>query len=130
MEEQIAKVTIHQVVVKVKEESVYDQYYQQTKQTGLEQGALFTYLPNDTLDIKNQDEMLKKAKTLLGARVAERIVTNSCSTAYGWKKNSAFNMIKTIVADGIDLKSLSKNGQNSNNAKAKWNNYSSRTNLR
>jgi cell division protease FtsH len=112
MEEQIAKVTIHQVVVKVKEESVYDQYYQQTKQTGLEQGALFTYLPNDTLDIKNQDEMLKKAKTLLGARVAERIVTNSCSTAYGWKKNSAFNMIKTIVADGIDLKSLSKNGQN------------------
>ena len=112
MEEQIAKVTIHQVVVKVKEESVYDQYYQQTKQTGLEQGALFTYLPSDTLDIKNQDEMLKKAKTLLGARIAERIVTNTCSTAYGWKKNSAFNMLKAIVADGIDLKSLSKNGQN------------------
>lgn len=112
MDERIAKVTINQVVVKVKEESVYDQYYQQTKQTGLEQGALFTYLPHDTLDIKNQDEILKKAKTFLGARVAERIVTRTCSTAYGWKKTSAFNMIKTIIADGLDLKSLSKKEQN------------------
>ena len=111
LNEKIAKVTIRQVVVKVKEESVYEQYYNQTKQTGLEQGAIFTYLENDTLDIKSQEEVIKKAKTLLGARIAERIITNSCSTFFDWKKNAAFNMIKTIITDGIDIKSLSKNGQ-------------------
>ena len=112
MDEKIAKVTIRQVVVKVKEESVYEQYYSQEKQKGLDQGAIFTYLNHDTLDIKSQEEMAKKAKTLLGARIAERLITHSTSTFFGWKKNSAFNMIKTIVADGIDIKSLSKSGQN------------------
>ena len=111
LNEKIAKITIRQVVVKVKEESVYEQYYNQTKQTGLEQGAIFTYLENDTLDIKSQEEVIKKAKTLLGARIAERIITNSCSTFFDWKKNAAFNMIKTIITDGIDIKSISKNGQ-------------------
>jgi ATP-dependent Zn protease len=100
------------VVIKVKEESVYEQYYAQEKQKGIDQGAVFTYLNHDTLDIKSQEEMCKKAKTLLGARIAERLITHSTSTFFGWKKNSAFNMIKSIVADGIDLKSLSKSGQN------------------
>ena len=111
MNEKIAKITIRQVVVKVKEESVYEQYYNQTKQTGLDQGGFFTYFDYDTHDIKSTIELEKKAKTLLGARIAERIITTTCSTMFGWKKNSAFNMIKTIIADGIDLKSLSKKGQ-------------------
>ena len=111
MDEKISKVTIRQIVIKVKEESVYAEYYTQTKQTGLEQGALFTYLDNDTHDIKSMKELAKKAKTLLGARIAERIITNSSSTYFGWKKNSAFNMIKSIVTDGVDIKSLSKKSQ-------------------
>ncbi len=112
MDEKVAKITIRQIVAKVKEESVYEQFYSQTKQTGLEQGAIFTYLDHDTFDIKSQEEIANKAKTLLGARIAEKIITASCSAFFGWKKNAAFNMIKSIVADGIDLKSLSKNGQN------------------
>ena len=87
MDEKIAKVTIRQVVVKVKEESVYEQYYSQEKQKGLDQGAIFTYLNHDSLDIKSQEEMAKKAKTLLGARIAERLITHSTSTFFGWKKN-------------------------------------------
>lgn len=111
MDEKVAKITTRQVVVKVKEESVYEQYYAQQKQTGLEQGALFTYLEQDTYDVKSHQELAKKAKTLLAARVAERIVTNNCSTLFGWKKNSAFNMIKTLVTDGVDFQSLSKGAQ-------------------
>ncbi len=111
MDEKVSKVTIRQIVTKVKEENVYEQYYT-NKQTGLEQGAVFTYLDNDTFDVKSQDELAKKAKTLLGARIAERLITGSYSAYFGWKKNSAFNMIKSLVADGIDFKSLSKSGQN------------------
>gem|GEM_PF-1251553 len=111
LDEKIAKITIRQVVVKVKEESVYDQYYGKEKQTGLEQGALFTYLEQDTYDVKSHQVLAKKAKTLLAARVAERIITNNCSTMFGWKKNSAFNMVKTLVTDGIDFQSLSKGAQ-------------------
>jgi ATP-dependent Zn protease len=111
LDEKIAKITTRQVVVKVKEESVYDQYYGKEKQTGLEQGAIFTYLEQDTYDVKSHQELAKKAKTLLAARMAERIVTNNCSTLFGWKKNAAFNMIKTLVTDGIDFQSLSKGAQ-------------------
>ena len=57
----------------------------------------------------------KRAKTLLAGRIAERMLTNTSSGFFGWKKNSAFNIIKTIVSDGIDLKSLSKAGQNAVN---------------
>lgn len=114
MEEKIAKTTIRQVVVKVKEESVWAQLENKDlpKQTGFDQGGLFTYFEHDSLDVKSQAELIKKAKTFLGARIAERILTNNCSSHFGWKKNAAFNMIKSIVADGIDFKSLSQSGQN------------------
>ena len=58
LDEKIAKVTTHQVVVKVKEESVYDPFYNpdHKKQTGLEQGAIFTYHEHDTLDIMTQSQ--------------------------------------------------------------------------
>ena len=114
MNEKIAKATIRQVVVKVKEESAWAQLEskEHQKQSGFDQGALFTYLEHDSLDIKSQSELLKKAKTFLAARIAERIITNNCSTHFGWKKNAAFNMIKSVVSDGLDIKSLSENGQN------------------
>ncbi|GMU19147.1 MAG: hypothetical protein AMXMBFR12_03390 [Candidatus Babeliales bacterium] len=112
LDEKIAKVTTHQIVTKVKEEMGMEQYYKDDhkKQSGLEHGALFTYYEHDSLDIKNQsvNEVAKKAKTLLAGRIAERLLTNNASGFFGWKKNTAYNMIKSIVADGIDLKSLSK----------------------
>lgn len=114
MEEKIAKATIRQAVVKVKEESVWNQYDNKDhqKQIGLDHGAVFTYFEHDSYDIKNEAENIKKAKTFLGARIAERILTNNCSIHFGWKKNAAYNLIKTIVADGIDLKSTSESRQN------------------
>ncbi len=113
LQEKIAKVTIRQIVVKAKEESTSDAYKaDHKKQAHVEQGALFTYIEHDTYDIKTADELEKKAKTYIGARIAERIITNTSSTVLGSKKNAAFTLIKTIIADGIDLKSLSKEGQN------------------
>jgi cell division protease FtsH len=113
LHEKIAKVTIHQIVVKAKEEAVADVYKSDhKKQAHVEQGAVFTYLEHDTYDIKTADELEKKAKTYIGARIAERIITKTTSTVLGSKKNAAFNLIKTVIADGIDLKSLSKEGQN------------------
>ncbi len=113
LHEKIAKVTIHQIVVKAKEEAVADVYKSDhKKQAHVEQGAVFTYLEHDTYDIKTADELEKKAKTYIGARIAERIITKPASTVLGSKKNAAFNLIKTVIADGIDLKSLSKEGQN------------------
>lgn len=114
MEEKIAKATIRQAVVKVKEESVWNQYDNKDhqKQIGLDHGAVFTYFEHDSYDIKNEAENIKKAKTFLGARIAERILTNNCSIHFGWKKNAAYNLIKAIVADGIDIKSISESRQN------------------
>lgn len=121
LDEKIAKVTTRQIVVKMKEESVWSQFEgekdkdkEKEKQTGLEQGAIFTYREHDSLDIKNQslDQLAKKAKTLLAGRIAERLITNTCSSFFGAQKNQAFNMIRSIVADGIDIRSLSKSGQN------------------
>jgi ATP-dependent Zn protease len=113
LQEKIAKVTIRQIVAKTKEEAASDSYKPDHKKQGkVEQGAVFTYLEHDTYDIKTADELEKKAKTYIGARVAERIITNTSSTELGSKKNAAFNLIKTIISDGIDLKSLSKEGQN------------------
>lgn len=112
LDEKIAKVTTRQVVTKVKEEIGLEQFYKDDhkKQTGLDHGAIFTYFEHDSLDIKNQStqEITKKAKTLLAGRIAERLLTNNASGFYGWKKNTAYNMIKAIAADGIDLKTLSK----------------------
>lgn len=112
LDEKIATVTTNQIVVKVKEEMGLEQYYKDDhkKQTGLDHGAVFTYYEHDSLDIKNQsvNEVTKKAKTLLAGRIAERMLTNNASAFFAWKKNTAYNMIKSIVADGIDLKSLSK----------------------
>lgn len=114
MEEKIAKTTIRQAVVKVKEESVWTQYDNKDhqKQIGLDHGALFTYFENDSYDIKNEVENIKKAKTFLGARIAERILTHNCSIHFGWKKNAAYNIVKAIVADGVDIKSTSESRQN------------------
>lgn len=113
LQEKIAKVTIRQVVVKAKEEAASEAYKpDHKKQAHVEQGALFTYIEHDTYDIKTADELEKKAKTFIAARVAERIITNTSSTVLGSKKNAAFSLIKTVIADGIDLKSLSKDGQN------------------
>ena len=113
LHEKIAKVTIRQVVVKPKEEATSDALKaDHKKQTNVEQGGLFTYLEHDTYDIKTANELEKKAKTYLAARIAERIITNTSSTVLGSKKNEAFKLIKTIIADGIDLKSVSKEGQN------------------
>lgn len=114
MEEKIAKTTIRQAVVKVKEESVWNQYDNKDhqKQIGLDHGAVFTYFEHDSYDIKNETENIKKAKTFLGARIAERILTNNCSIHFGWKKNAAYNLIKAIVADGIDIKATSESRQN------------------
>lgn len=114
MEEKIAKATIRQAVVKVKEESVWNQYDNKDhqKQIGLDHGAVFTYFEHDSYDIKNEAENIKKAKTFLGARIAERILTNNCSIHFGWKKNAAYNLIKAIVADGIDIKATSESRQN------------------
>lgn len=112
LDEKIAKVTTRQVVTKVKEEIGLEQFYKDDhkKQTGLEHGAIFTYFEHDSLDIKSQStqEITKKAKTLLAGRIAERLLTNNASGFFGWKKNTAYNMIKSIAADGIDLKTLSK----------------------
>jgi ATP-dependent Zn protease len=112
LDEKIAKVTTRQVVTKVKEEIGLEQFYKDDhkKQTGLDHGAIFTYFEHDSLDIKNQStqEISKKAKTLLAGRIAERLLTHNASGFFGWKKNTAYNMIKAIAADGIDLKSLSK----------------------
>lgn len=112
LDEKIAKVTTHQIVTKVTEEIGLEQFYKDghKKQSGLDYGALFTYYEHDSLDIKNQsvNEITKKAKTLLAGRIAERILTQNASGFFGWKKNTAYNMIKSIVADGVDLKSLSK----------------------
>lgn len=114
MEEKIAKATIRQAVVKVKEESVWNQYDNKDhqKQIGLDHGAVFTYFEHDSYDIKNESENIKKAKTFLGARIAERILTNNCSILFGWKKNAAYNLVKAIVADGIDMKATSESRQN------------------
>lgn len=113
LDEKIAKVTTNQIVTKVKEEAGFEQFYykdEHKKQTGLDHGGLFTYFEHDSLDIKNQsiNEITKKAKTLLAGRIAERLLTHNASGFFGAKKNAAYNMIKSIVADGIDLKSLSK----------------------
>lgn len=113
LDEKIAKVTTNQIVTKVKEEAGFEQFYYKDdhkKQTGLDHGGLFTYFEHDSLDIKNQsiNEITKKAKTLLAGRIAERLLTHNASGFFGAKKNAAYNMIKAIVADGIDLKSLSK----------------------
>lgn len=117
LDEKLAKVTTKPIVTKVKEEAGFEQFYYKDdhkKQTGLEHGALFTYYEHDSLDIKAQStkEISKKAKTLLAGRIAERILTQNASGFFGAKKNAAYNMIKSIVADGIDLKSLSKTEQN------------------
>lgn len=115
--EKIAKVTIRQVVVKVAEEGVWSHLDKEKKldkkQAGLEQGALFTYLEHDTFNLQTHDQLVKKAKTLLAGAIAEKIVTGSASTFYGSKKNLAFTIIKTIVADGIEFEGLSKNAQDS-----------------
>lgn len=109
--DKIAKATIRQVVVKVKEEAVSDQYFQPKKQTGLEQGGVFTYLEHDTFNLQTNEQLTKKAKTFVAGRIAEKIINGTTSTFYGWKKNSAFTMLRNIVADGLEFESLSKTGQ-------------------
>lgn len=115
--EKIAKVTVRQVVVKVAEEGVWSHLEKEKKldkkQAGLEQGALFTYLEHDTFNLQTHDQLVKKAKTLLAGAIAEKVVSGSASTFYGSKKNLAFTIIKTIVADGIEFEGLSKNAQDS-----------------
>lgn len=113
LNEKIAKVTIRQIVVKAKEEATSESLKSDhKKQAHVQSGGLFTYLEHDSYDINNAAQLEKKAKTYLAARVAERIITGTSSTVLGYKKNDAFNLLKSIVADGIDLKSLSKEGQN------------------
>lgn len=116
LDEKIAKVTTKQIVVKVKEEAGFESFWNpdHKKQTGLEHGALFTYHEHDCLDIKkhSENELIKKAKTLIAGKIAERMLTGNASILFGNKRTYAFNIVKQIASEGIDMKSLSKSGQN------------------
>ena len=113
--EKCAMVTIQPVIVKLKEESAWDQYYQkdEQKQKPIEHGKMFTYHEQDTLYINSKDEKYKLCQIKLAGHVAEQLLLGSCGYSYHKEdKQQALEIAKSIAFEGINTDQLPKHIKN------------------
>lgn len=91
-------------------------------------GGLFTYLPNELVDIQDTDQKIKMAKIKLAGILAEKILLGSPGYTHQYKfkqnafhnndKGKALNYIKSIVFDGMSQEIMPKEIKNNLEIKA------------
>lgn len=110
-DEKVAKVTIQPIVAKLKEESIWKQYYadDNQKQNPIIHGKVFTYRENDTVNIISATDKMTQCKLLLAGSVAEKMLLGSLNGSYnGTNRQHALTILQSIVFDGINPKELPK----------------------
>ena len=113
--DKVAKVTIQPIVAKLKEEAVWTKYYNtgtsenEKNQKPILYGKVFTYRENDTLNILNTEEKLMLCKVLLAGEIAEKMLLGTSGSSYNSNnKQTALNIIQSIVFEGLDKAQLPK----------------------
>lgn len=104
--QKLAKVTIRPYQAQIREEAVWEQYYQseEEKQKKIVYGKTFTYHEHDTVNFDSHDEKIKKCKMQLAGHAAEKIVLGSCGYSYHADDSQrAFEIAKSIAFGGIDI---------------------------
>lgn len=117
----IAKVTINKVIVPLREEAMGIDLWRpnQAKQTGINRGYVFIYNDNDTSHVViTSKQTLVECKVYLATLLAQEIIMGSVSSYYTGIKQSVFETIKHVLADGLDTQNLPKDAQKEINAKA------------
>ncbi len=105
---ELSAVTIKPRLADLQDES-YAQYYAKRKQKDVEYGRTFTKCSFDHLEIYSREEKIKECKVLLAGIVAERILFGSCGHSYGTNnKQKALNLIKSLVFEGLHVKTMPK----------------------
>lgn len=119
--EDLDTVTIHPVVEKPREQSVWSQYYKD-QEPGQIYGKIFTRHSHDTLGVITQAAKANECKILLAGRMAEQLLTgticcNNSRTCSGTCKPVAFKLAKEIVLNGLHESQMSKKMQDEINQK-------------
>ena len=72
-------------------------------------GSIFTYHPEDSINITNRDEQLKQCKIHLAGIAAEKLMLGSCGYSCHKKdKEKALSIAMTLVCEGVNPDSLPK----------------------
>ena len=109
---ELSCVTIKSVNEKIKERSVWDQYYKE-KEPGQVYGKIFTHCPHDSTGNNNNQALRNECKILLAGRIAEKIILGSISSnnkrsCSGTCKPNAFTIAKLTLLNGLDEDQFSK----------------------
>lgn len=114
----LAKVTINPVMTSIKEELIGKQLLQDAygnkqnsdkEQDRYTHGSIFTYHPEDSINITNRDEQLKQCKIHLAGIAAEKLMLGSCGYSCHKKdKEKALSIAMTLVCEGVNPDSLPK----------------------
>lgn len=114
-DDQVSKITIQPINVKLKEESPWAQYYktEEQKQKPIIYGKVFTYKEQDTLKLDTKEEKIEQCKVLLAGTIAQEVLLGTSSASYHSEdKKIAFEIIKSIVFDGLRPDQLPKEVKN------------------
>ncbi|MCK5632462.1 AAA family ATPase [bacterium] len=106
---ELAAVTILPIVAKLQDEDSFAQYYTKKRQQDVFYGKTFTRCSFDHLDVLTYDEKIKECKILLAGMCAEKILLGACGHSYHANdKQKALNVIKSLVFEGLHIKTMPK----------------------
>jgi len=107
------KVTIHARMTDLAEEAqwadLYKDKHEKDKEKKIEHGHLTTRLINDSIHVKNEQEILNEAKSRIAGFIAEEILLGSCGfSCHPREHERAYRMIEQLVFEGLNPSLVSK----------------------
>ncbi len=113
MNAKLDKVTIHARMTDLAEEAqwadLYKDKHEKDKEKKIEHGHLTVRLTNDSIHVKNEQEILNEAKSRIAGFIAEEILLGSCGfTCHPREHERAYRIIEQLVFEGLNPSLVAK----------------------
>lgn len=107
--EKLAKVTINPYLTSLAEEAVWEHFYKNKENTQkkIQYGKIWTKHEVDIKDLHSLEDKIAQCKIQLAGFAAEEILLGACGYSYHRDAaESAFEITKSIVSEGINLNNM------------------------
>lgn len=113
MNAKLDKVTIHARMTDLAEEAqwadLYKDKHEKDKEKKIEHGHLTIRLTNDSIHVKNEQEILNEAKSRIAGFIAEEILLGSCGfTCHPREHERAYRILEQLVFEGLNPSLVAK----------------------